>query len=72
MGIRVEVLERTGILALPGVVRLLDLFCHTRGIPLGPLWAALIAPFGLCERRFSAARRLGYLIAMVAERPAGG
>lgn len=67
-----EVLERTGILALPGFVRLLDLFCHTRGIPLDPLWAALIAPFGFCERRFSAARRLGYLMAMVAQRPAGG
>jgi len=71
-GAGLRVLARTGILALPGQLRLLDVWCHTRGVPLAPLWRALIAPFEYLETRSRAARNLGYLMAMVVERPAPG
>jgi SAM-dependent methyltransferase len=71
-GAGLEVMERTGILALPGALRMLDLFLHTRGLPFGGLTSALSAPFEYCERRFQAAAKTGYLMAMVARRPAAG
>jgi SAM-dependent methyltransferase len=64
-----EVLDRTGILALPGALRMLDLFFLKHGVPLGGLTSALSAPFEFCESRFPAAARAGYLMAMVARRP---
>ena len=62
-----EIVERNrGVadLALVGV--------RSRGVPLAPLWRALIAPFEYLETRSRAARNLGYLMAMVVERPAPG
>ena len=64
-----EVLERTGILALPGALRMLDLFFLKHGVPLGGLTSAMSAPFEYCESRFPAAAKAGYLMAMVARRP---
>lgn len=65
-----EVISRTGLLALPGLLRLIDLYCHVRGIPLGRLTAALAAPFEYCESRFPAVRAgLGYLLTIIARRP---
>ncbi|HEX7252432.1 MAG TPA: class I SAM-dependent methyltransferase [Thermoanaerobaculia bacterium] len=64
-----EVLERTGVLALPGALRMLDLFFLKHRVPLGGLTSAMSAPFEFCETRFPAAARAGYLMAMVARRP---
>ncbi len=67
-GADLEVMERTGILALPGVLRMLDLFLHKRGVRLGGLMSAVSALFEYCEMRFPAAAKSGYLMAMVARR----
>ncbi|HUM00864.1 MAG TPA: class I SAM-dependent methyltransferase [Thermoanaerobaculia bacterium] len=67
-----EVLERTGILALPGILRMLDLFFLKHGVPLARLTSAMSAPFEYCESRFPVAARAGYLMAMVARRPREG
>jgi SAM-dependent methyltransferase len=71
-GAGLEVLERTGILAVPGWLRMADLFCHRRRLPLRPLWRALAAPFEYCEARVRSLGRIGYLMAMIVRRPAGG
>jgi SAM-dependent methyltransferase len=68
-GAGLRVLLRSGILALPGILRLADLYCHRRSRRFDQLMAALSAPFERCERRFQVARNRGYLLAMVVERP---
>jgi SAM-dependent methyltransferase len=59
---------RTGLLAIPGILRMADLFCHRRGIRLQRLTAVLLWPFGVAEARFAWARALGYLLVLVAEK----
>jgi SAM-dependent methyltransferase len=63
--------ERTGILALPGLLRMTELFLYTRRIPLYRLSPLLLWPFEQLEARFRWAAACGYLMAMVADRPAG-
>lgn len=65
-----EVVDRTGILALPGALRMLDLYLHKHGVPFGGVASALSAPFEYVETRFAAVAKSGYLMAMVARRPA--
>jgi SAM-dependent methyltransferase len=65
-GLTVE--ERTGLLFVPGVVRLADLYLHVRGFPLERLTAAVARPFEYAELRWEWARRLGYLVAVVARK----
>lgn len=65
-----EVRRRDGILAIPGLVRMADLFCHTRRIPIAPLVRPAIAPFAYGETRWSWPGRFGYLLALAAEKPA--
>jgi SAM-dependent methyltransferase len=67
-GLRVK--ARTGLLFMPGILRLADLFCCTRGIPLHRLTPFFLWPFEKLERRFAFARRLGYLLTLVVEKPA--
>jgi SAM-dependent methyltransferase len=60
------VTKMTGILLLPGVLRMLDLFLHVR-----KRWAArrtewFIRPFDAIEERFAWLDRLGYLVTAVA------
>lgn len=60
------VTQMTGILLLPGVLRMLDLFLHVRR-----RWAAkstewFIKPFDAAEERFSWLDRFGYLVTAVA------
>ena len=66
-GLRVR--RRDGILAIPGLVRMVDLFCHTRRVPVGGLIRGAIAPFDYCETRWSWPGRFGYLLALAAEKP---
>ncbi len=65
-GLTVE--QRTGLLFVPGFVRLADLFLHVRGFPLQRLTAAATRPFEYAEQRWEWARRLGYLVAVVARK----
>jgi len=60
-----EIEGRTGILFLPGWLRLADLWLHVRWPKLSFLIAPLIAPFEALHRRFKFLRRHGYLIACV-------
>ena len=53
-----EVRSDTGILFIPGWLRMLDLWCHTRARSLTVVTAALVAPFVWLDRRFSSFRRL--------------
>lgn len=66
-GLRVRV--RTGILTLPGAVRMADLFLHRAGSRLQRLTALLIRPFEVLETRLAWTGRFGYLVVMVADKP---
>ena len=64
-----RVVERTGILTLPGLLRMADLFLYTRGIPLYRLSPLLLAPFQYAETRWRWPGRFGYLLTVVADKP---
>jgi S-adenosylmethionine decarboxylase len=63
--------QESGILFMPGWLRMMDLWCHTRARPLAAITGALVRPFAWLDGRVSWLRRHGYLIATVAEKPAG-
>jgi SAM-dependent methyltransferase len=63
--------ERTGILTLPGFLRMADLFFYTRGIPLYRLSPLFLAPFQYLETRWRWPGRFGYLLTWVADKPGG-
>jgi SAM-dependent methyltransferase len=60
--------QRTGLMFVPGVVRLADLFLHVRGIPGERITTAAARPFEYAEMRWEWARKLGYLVAVVARK----
>jgi SAM-dependent methyltransferase len=62
-------LYRTGILTVPGFLRMADLFFYTRGIPLYRLTPLLLAPFQFLETRWRWPGRFGYLLTWVATKP---
>lgn len=64
-----KVIERTGILTVPGFLRMADLFFFTRRIPLYRLTPLFLAPFEL-ETRWRFLGRFGYLLTVVADKPA--
>lgn len=66
-GLRVS--ARTGLLFVPGLLRLADLALHVRRHPLERVTAALVAPFERAELQWEWSRRLGYLLAVVAHKP---
>ncbi|HLF56332.1 MAG TPA: methyltransferase domain-containing protein [Thermoanaerobaculia bacterium] len=68
-GAGLEVVGRSGILTLPGLLRMADLYLYTRRIPLYRLSGWASAPFALLETRWSWPGRFGYLMAMTAVRP---
>ncbi len=61
--------EDTGILFVPGWLRMFELLCWQRMPRLVPLAERLIAPFVWLDGRTSALRRFGYLVVCVARRP---
>lgn len=63
-----RVVGRSGILTLPGLMRMADLYFFTRRLPLHRLTGALAAPFAALETRFRWPGRFGYLMSMTAER----
>lgn len=64
--------RRTGILTIPGILRMADLFLYSRGIPLYRLTPVLLWPFEAIETRWRWPGRFGYLMALEVERPASG
>ncbi len=62
-------IERTGILTLPGFLRMADLFFYTRGIPLYRLSPLFLAPFQFLETRWRWPGRFGYLLTWIASKP---
>jgi SAM-dependent methyltransferase len=64
-----EVVHETGILFIPGWLRMLDLACHSFCRPLAAVTGACVRPFVLLDRYVPALRRHGYLLATVARKP---
>lgn len=64
-----EVQMESGILFMPGWLRMLDLWCHTRARPLARITGVLIRPFAWLDRHVPALRRHGYLLASVGVKP---
>lgn len=64
-----RVVERTGILTLPGFLRMADLFFYTRDVPLYRLSPLFLAPFEYAETRWRWPGRFGYLLTMIADKP---
>lgn len=62
-------LADTGILFVPGWLRMFELFCRHRLPALAGLASASIRPFAWLDGRTSFFRRWGYLIVCVAEKP---
>lgn len=64
-----EVTDETGILFVPGWLRMLDLACHCGWRPLGRVTGLAVAPFAHLSRLFPGLRRHGYLLASVGLKP---
>jgi SAM-dependent methyltransferase len=64
-----RVTATTGVLFMPGWLRLADLWLQVRSSRLARLTAALTRPFAWAYRRFPSLRRHGYLVACVVEKP---
>ena len=60
----------SGLLFVPGWLRMLDLACWAWARPLARVTGLAIRPFAWAERRWPALQRHGYLIATIVERPA--
>jgi SAM-dependent methyltransferase len=65
-----RVTARTGILFIPGWLRMVELWLYTRQSRLTGLTTPLVRSFAWLYRRVPAVRRHGYLTVCVAERPA--
>lgn len=63
-----DVVAETGILFVPGWLRMLDLVCYCWCRPLAPATAFALRPFVWLDRRVPAVRRHGYLLASVGVR----
>jgi SAM-dependent methyltransferase len=64
-----ETLHRSGILFMPGSLRMLDLFVYVNWPKASVLLAPFIRPFAFLYRKFPRLRRHGYLIASVVQKP---
>jgi SAM-dependent methyltransferase len=60
-----EVVHETGLLFIPGWLRMLDLACHVWCRPLARVTGLLVWPFEWLDRHVPAVRRHGYLLATV-------
>ena len=63
-----RVVSHTGLMILPGALRMLDLVCHLRRHPLERLTGALVAPFEAAELRWAWPRRFGYMLTVMARK----
>jgi SAM-dependent methyltransferase len=60
---------RSGILFMPGWLRMLDLWCHVRMPRMARVTAWFVRPFAWAYRKFPALRRHGYLIVWAVSKP---
>jgi S-adenosylmethionine decarboxylase len=67
-----DVAIETGILFIPGWIRMFDLWCHTQARTIAPLAGALVRPFVWLDHRAPTLRRHGYLLASVGVKPQAG
>ncbi len=67
VGYRVE--ERTGLLAFPGVIRLVELLLLRRKVKWPRLFSLVLSPFGRLEAGSAWWRAKGYLLVVVARKP---
>lgn len=65
-----EVTALSGVLFMPGWLRMLDLWCHVHRWRAATLTGWCVRPFAWLYRRVPAVRRHGYLIACLAVKPA--
>jgi SAM-dependent methyltransferase len=68
-GSGLSVRRRTGILLMPGLLRMMDLFFLRRGLNLYPLMQLLLCPFEFAESHWMWTHYLGYLEVAEAEKP---
>jgi len=61
----------SGVLFMPGILRITDLIFYTRLKPLTAITNILLKPFEFMERKYSWARENAYLIASYVEKPKG-
>ncbi len=61
--------DRTGILIVPGILRMADVFFHIHRIPLCWLTGALVKPFAWLEKKWRWPGNFGYLLTVVADKP---
>ncbi len=59
----------SGVLFIPGILRMLDLYLHVKFSSATKLTAPFIAPFAWLYRKFPALRRHSYLITSIAQKP---
>jgi len=64
-----NVIGRSGILLMPGLLRMIDLFFVHRGTNLFPLFKTLLSPFEYIEQNYDWSHYLGYLLVALAEKP---
>ncbi len=64
-----RIIGRSGILFMPGWLRMLDLFLYVRRPRSSFLMAPLISPFAFLYKAVPLLRRQGYLIACVVQKP---
>ncbi len=64
-----RVTAETGLLFIPGWLRMLDLLCHVRQSRATRVTGWLVRPFSWLYRRVPTVRRHGYLIAAIVEKP---
>ncbi len=64
-----EVVAETGILFIPGWLRMLDLACNAWAKPMSAVTGLAVRPFAALSRRSPFLQRHGYLLATVARRP---
>lgn len=64
-----HVLDTSGVLFMPGWLRMLDLFIFTKWPRASHITGLLVSPFAYLYRKFPLLRRHGYLIACIAEKP---
>jgi SAM-dependent methyltransferase len=64
-----RILDRTGILFIPGWLRMLDLYAYVRNRRSAAWTGPFIAPFAALSRRCPWINRYGYLVACVAVNP---
>src|SRR5262245_25365355 len=64
-----RIVDNTGILFMPGMLRIMDLYLFCKFPAATRFTAPLIAPFAYLHNKFPGIRRHGYLIASVVEKP---